>query len=969
MPGFFPRLKRLFASGFGYIAFLMAQIYAVVRLLPTSHPYLLQENIGKYGIHHVIAQAANNLVFNKKNIDQIVIFGLLLLGIVLLGMQILMLAFSLFSGVAFALPPAGGLGVFAGFFSTPNPQYDVAFILMDQVFGVPDFFNSCIAQSQPCALGTGEPIPSAPFPWPFHIALHQMFRFYSMGMLIIGTLIFLYFIVVVVAETATSGTPFGQRFQNIWVPIRLIVAIGLLVPLPIQYAGGGTTAAYNSGQYITFFAARLGSSLATNGWRIYNSAIFDSMGGENANPLGEQENLIAFPQTPDAAVISEMMSIVHTCVFTHHMASEAGKTGTGPGTIEQAETNPIGFLNDTRVSSAQGNVIYPYLVKEPQNWANAPAGSDLEFLRLQEGTDYNEALNFYARGDIIIRFGEQNETLYPEETGNVNPTCGEIRIPVGDKRLQAGPELGSVQVQALYFEIIKTLWFTRAWAEEYLDFAGRMTLKNDNRGSRLDQMSPCRIGCAPQAISLPACGNNPDSWDDPCALNEPTAEWKEYATTKLQELIDERLLAIWQAYNQNGQEFEITQEILAGNWGNAGTWFPIIAQVNGAFTDSFLNAPQMYKYPQIMEKVRDIRKTTSPYLSPMDMFNPSGVTTGVLTYEDIGDNFPTEKQAAAVLSRVFDYWNEDQKSFTNMDKILKGGGIEDAINLIFGTNGLSAMTSTNMHVHPLAQLTSLGKGLVESSIRNVAISTMSAALGGALKAMEPAAGPMAEAFSGFMTSTAFIGLSAGLVLFYIVPFLPFVYFYFAVASWVKTIFEAMVGVPLWALAHLRLDGDGLPGEAASNGYFLIFEIFIRPILTIFGLIAAMLIFGAQARILNIIWQIVSSNVGGFTDGTLGAPGLLEFQRPAVDEFFFTIIYAIIMYMAATSAFKLIDSIPDNILRWMGASVSSFGDINQDPAEGLTQYAALGGITAGQQAVGGVNKLSSGLGGALGNLGK
>ena len=112
----------------------------------------------------------------------------------------------------------------------------------------------------------------------------------------------------------------------------------------------------------------------------------------------------------------------------------------------------------------------------------------------------------------------------------------------------------------------------------------------------------------------------------------------------------------------------------------------------------------------------------------------------------------------------------------------------------------------------------------------------------------------------FILSTAFVGLTAGLVLYYIVPFLPFIYFFFAVATWVKSIFEAMVGVPLWALAHLRIDGEGLPGNSAANGYFLILEIFLRPILTIFGLIAATLIFTAQVRVLHFLWQIVTENL-------------------------------------------------------------------------------------------------------------
>ena len=86
----------------------------------------------------------------------------------------------------------------------------------------------------------------------------------------------------------------------------------------------------------------------------------------------------------------------------------------------------------------------------------------------------------------------------------------------------------------------------------------------------------------------------------------------------------------------------------------------------------------------------------------------------------------------------------------------------------------------------------------------------------------------------------------------------------------------MVGLPLWAIAHLRIDGEGLPGPAAMNGYFLVFEIFVRPILIIFGMIAAVSIFAAQVDVLNVIWKIVSSNLVGH-DPNVGAV-----PPPAVD---------------------------------------------------------------------------------------
>ncbi len=95
LPRIIPRAKHLFTSGFGHIAFLMASIYGSVRLLPPGHPYLDPRNMGKFGIHHVIAEAANNLVLTKKNADQILIFFTMLAGVVVLIAQLVLLVYEL----------------------------------------------------------------------------------------------------------------------------------------------------------------------------------------------------------------------------------------------------------------------------------------------------------------------------------------------------------------------------------------------------------------------------------------------------------------------------------------------------------------------------------------------------------------------------------------------------------------------------------------------------------------------------------------------------------------------------------------------------------------------------------------------------------------------------------------------------------------------------------------------------------
>jgi hypothetical protein len=308
----------------------------------------------------------------------------------------------------------------------------------------------------------------------------------------------------------------------------------------------------------------------------------------------------------------------------------------------------------------------------------------------------------------------------------------------------------------------------------------------------------------------------------------------------------------------------------------------------------------------------------------------------------------TDRKIAVALSDAYDYWFEDQTLVT-------GNVFIDTINVVLGTQGLFDMCK-NANIHPLAQLSSVGKGLVDAAIRNLGFGLGTGVAG----VLMPYIGPALKSASGFFMTVASIGILIGFILYYVIPFLPFLYFLFAVGGWVKGLFEAMVGVPLWALAHLRIDGQGLPGDGALNGYFLVFEIFIRPILIIFGLIASVIIFAAMVRVLNETFSLVVSNLSGFstTNTTLcerefespaGAPtGAIDYLRGPVDEFFFTIVYAILVYMIGMACFKLIDLIPNNILRWMGAGVSTFNDQAGEPAEGLVTKLAIGGGIMGQQ---------------------
>jgi conjugal transfer/type IV secretion protein DotA/TraY len=915
LPGIVPRARRFLSSGFGYVAYLMACIYNMVRLLPQGHPYLDPQNIGRFGVRHVVGEAANNLVISRKNIDQMVVFVALLAGVIIMVMQFVLLLYG------YVIQPA----LAQSLFDTPSPERDIAFLLLDNVFGVPGLF---------CNAGGVCTEIAATLPFPFHEALHDLLAFYSTGLLLVAVFIFLYFVVVLVGETATTGSPFGKRFQNVWAPIRLVVALGLLVP--VHYG-------LNSAQYITLYAAKYGSGFATNGWLRFNNALADHglFGGGGANPSGEYASLLALPQMPDIAPTVQYMSLMHACRYAYWRlgSPDMGSSPLGPG-------------NDFEIK--------PYLVKQPQPWMSDTG----DYLEVTSGTTYVRALDFYHNSDIMIVFGERREGNdgYKDYPGYVKPICGQIRIQTSDLS-QKGTDRGTDKIQNAYFELVKTLagiggGGAPGGASSHAERLKQMSYRFMEISLPMQPEKQCEIGCD-SVYELPSCSGGSDA---PCHTVMPSIIVKQEIINDLQGYMNPIIKTAWQDSNEDAAQVEIPEEMKERGWGGAGIWYNTVAKLNGSFISAVINVPMGARFPLVMEDVRMQKLASDRASSMVDQFRPN-LSDGEAV--DLGNN--DDLIIAKSLYDMMVYWYNDGLNQDDPDKAIIGNIFEVTMNFIFGTEGLFAMRGENAHIHPLSQLTALGKGLVDRTLINVGIS-----MGVATGIFEFAGfDPRIVKIAGSVVSaTAFVGLTAGLVLFYVLPFLPFVYFYFAVGQWVKEIFEAMVGAPLWALAHMRIDGEGLPGDAASNGYFLIFEIFVRPIMIVMGLVAAMVIFTAQVRVLNFTWTLVVDNLTGFEiDSTLPPESRIAQQqspRGVIDQFFFTIIYTIIVYMLAMASFKLIDSIPDNILRWMGAGVGTFADTNkEEPAQSLSRYTAISGMTLGRQAVEATQQLAGGLGSIVG----
>ncbi len=544
--------------------------------------------------------------------------------------------------------------------------------------------------------------------------------------------------------------------------------------------------------------------------------------------------------------------------------------------------------------------IHPYVITGP---------GTADILGQGAATSLNSILGANGNRNVSIRIGHRNDKWYNEYAGYVKPMCGEIEFNLQDIK-----EAGAYYVQNAYiFNLIKGLW----------DDGPNNTYAENMVRRRLSGVNP----------------------RDP-TLPEP------------QEPFIQDTFNYFNQNTKNDIQQGVLQQIANGyweedfskyGWGGAAIWYNKIAQYNGSLIASVYNLPVPKKYPMVMEEVHKRKRAQNNNVEGAQRFRPV-----------LADSTPVYQTGPE--QEMADLFYDAQQAWQQTQSASSGNYFVDGINMIMGMQGLISIRD-NPSIHPLAQLVGVGRSLIEAALQNFGY-TAGGFIGGLLTK-----GPLQKAAQNttrFFSMIAMITFSIGFVLYFVLPFLPFLYFFVALTSWVKTIFEAMVGLPLWALAHIRIDGVGLPGPAGMNGYYLIFEIFISPLLIVIGMLAGISIFSAQVLVLNEIWGLVIHNLTGHDPLTVDKTvqdkvGSIRYLRGALDKFFYTAVYAVLVYMMGMASFKLVDKIPNGILRWMGTGVKSFDESGENMANEFMgkSYASSQKVAGNMDQVANMSLLSKG----------
>ena len=837
MPEILPRIRAI-GLHFGHFAYLLALVFGSARLIPPHHPALNAANIGRYGVRQVIAMAANNITWSMKNIDQIAIFSAIVIGLIMIVIQAGLIAVAALVG----FNPAEASSA-ASFFSPDPSTYtaadDPVMWFLAQVFGDLSGFWGASFINNDQVFGTNTRI---------HEGIYAMLSLYSMAMMVVAVIIVLYYIMTVVGEAAKTGTPFGQRFNSLWAPIRLVVALGLLVPL-----GTGL----NSAQYITLWTAKMGSGLGTQVW----TAFLPSLEAEKS-----EKYIFSDFQNDWVTDLAINVFVMEVCRYSE--TKYFGYPSSGDGSLAPRVDPDVDGANSYKIK--------------------------------------------YSRGE-----GVWNLRQYV--------SCGEISLTLEDASSSTTLMSQSVAIEQAFDlskQIIDKLVFDGSSPiAEYAENFANSEISIGGYEEMTETLEEVIVNVVSYAQDAKSSVLNQSARD----------EMRNGFDAIMQEQVDKR----------------------KNSWIYAGVWYLELGRIIQNSKDVEINSlPNTYNGNVISTFGQD--QTWKESLS--------NNTNGTIRIE---------KETKIMLSSLRRYLEENKsKYYPDVPEACKGIGdsadqekwymsFACSIAALIVPKELTILASDLPEartLNPMASLVNAGYSIFNKAFVFVGYGLLGSLGGGALGVFGGFLGfigGILGAIGSLAILAGALGLTAGLVMAFLLPVLPFIYFFFAAVTWIMEIFEAVIAMPLWALAHLRIDGEGMPGQAASSGYYLLLSILLRPALIVIGLIAGSVIFGAAIFMLQELFQSVL-----LVNNSGGGSGL--------EMLVYTLIFAYVAYSAGITSFKLVDTIPNQILRWIGNGTPTFSEGKEDPVQGNVGVMAA---TAGFVSSSASSNLSQGASGAGQGLGK
>lgn len=206
----------------------------------------------------------------------------------------------------------------------------------------------------------------------------------------------------------------------------------------------------------------------------------------------------------------------------------------------------------------------------------------------------------------------------------------------------------------------------------------------------------------------------------------------------------------------------------------------------------------------------------------------------------------------------------------------------------------------------------------------------------------PATTSLITAFAPFVNTLLVSFAIPAMYLCVYLPLLPFIIWSGTIIGWLILVVEALFAAPLWAVAHLAPDGDGVVGKQ-GQGYMIILSLVLRPVLMVIGFVVSISLMVPAGQFVNHFFAFA-----------VAGSGSNAFMQILI-TIFSTIVYCIIIHNIMKKMLGLIHSLPDSILQWIGGAQSKIlGDYSSgiegesSAAQGAVLQKGMGAMSTATQ---------------------
>jgi conjugal transfer/type IV secretion protein DotA/TraY len=178
---------------------------------------------------------------------------------------------------------------------------------------------------------------------------------------------------------------------------------------------------------------------------------------------------------------------------------------------------------------------------------------------------------------------------------------------------------------------------------------------------------------------------------------------------------------------------------------------------------------------------------------------------------------------------------------------------------------------------------------------------------GAVLAKAPVIGSLLGVLGKMAGILPFVGgllFAVGALCSLYIPMVPFITWVSALVQYCCIVVESIAAAPLWALAHLQADGEGM-GQRTEKGYLYLLNLLFRPILMVAGFFAASaLVILLGSVVTQMYIPTIASTQGNSITGLFSIIG-------------FVFLFFVIMNILIQGLFHIVMELADDAIGWVG----------------------------------------------------